>query len=63
MEIVAKTAAILLLFQLVTETILYFRDPRLDLDDSPAIRRVYVVWLIIRLGASLLITTHLFLRT
>jgi hypothetical protein len=62
MEIVAKTASILLLFQIVTETILYIRDPKLDLDDSLAIRRFYVVWLIIRLGAALLITLYLFLK-
>ena len=43
MEVVAKTAAILLLFQIVAETIFYVRDPKIDCDDSPAIRRFYIV--------------------
>ncbi len=43
MEVVAKTAAILLLFQIVPETILHVKDPKIDLDDSPAIRRFYIV--------------------
>ena len=61
MEVIAKIAAILLLFQIVTETILHIKDPKIDPDDSPAIRRLYIVWLIVRLGAGLLITAYLFL--
>lgn len=59
MEVVAKIAAILLLVQIVMETILYVRDPQIDLDDCLAIRRFYVVWLIARLGAALFITLYL----
>lgn len=64
MELLVKIAAIFILFHIVVDTIRQVREPLLGLDrhEPQFVYRVYVVWLVVRLGAALLVTLYLFFK-